>query len=78
LFRYPLSFLIYSDGFNALPADVRNYVYRRLHEVLSGEDRRPEFSHLSPADRDAIREILDETKPEFTTAGCCSTRPGGF
>jgi hypothetical protein len=72
VFRYPLSYLIYSESFDALPDVVKNYVYRRLHQVLSGEDRRPEFAHLSPADRDAIREILADTKPEFTT------RPGAF
>jgi hypothetical protein len=78
LFRYPLSYLIYSDGFDALPPAVKIYVYRRIHEVLSGDDRRPEFSHLSQADRDAIREILTDTKPEFATAGCCSRRQPGF
>jgi hypothetical protein len=67
LFRYPLSYLIYSDGFNALPSTAKSHVYRRLREVLSGEDRRPEFSHLSQADRDAIREILADTKPDFTS-----------
>jgi len=75
LFRYPLSYLIYSESFDAMPAPVRTYVYRRLREVLSGQDDRPEFAHLSPADRDAVREILEETKPEFTTTrACCSAR----
>jgi len=75
LFRYPLSYLIYSESFDAMPAPVRTYVYRRLREVLGGQDDRPEFAHLSPADRDAVREILEETKPEFTTTrACCSAR----
>ena len=75
LFRYPLSYLIYAESFDAMPASVKSYVYRRLREVLSGEDTRPEFAHLSPADRDAVREILEDTKPEFTTtAACCSGR----
>jgi len=75
LFRYPLSYLIYSESFDAMPAPVRTYVYRRLREVLSGQDDRTEFAHLSPADRDAVREILEETKPEFTTTrACCSAR----
>jgi hypothetical protein len=72
LFRYPLSFLIYSESFDAMPASMKSYVYKRLREVLSGEDARPEFSHLPQADRDAIREILEDTKPEFTAA-CCPT-----
>jgi hypothetical protein len=72
LFRYPLSFLIYSESFDAMPPGIKEYVYRRLHEVLDGDDVRPEFSHLSPADRDAIRQILEDTKPEFTVP-CCRT-----
>jgi len=64
-FRYPLSYLIYSEGFDALPPVVRSYVSRRLHEVTSGADTRREFSSLSADDRQAIREILEDTKPGF-------------
>jgi len=78
LFRYPLSFLIYSESFDAMPPVVKGYVYKRLREVLTGEDKRPEFTHLSPADRDAIRQILEETKPEFTSAACCPTSRAAF
>jgi hypothetical protein len=66
VFKYPLSYLIYSESFDALPQTVKSYVYRRLHEVLGGQDQRPEFSHLTAADRQAIGEILTETKPEYT------------
>lgn len=72
LFKYPLSYLVYSESFDALPGSVKTYVYRRLSEVLSGSDERPEFAHLSAADRAAIREILEATKPEFSAA-CCRT-----
>jgi len=65
LFKYPCSFLIYSDGFAALPASIREYIDGRLQEILSGEDQSTEFVHLSPADRTAIREILSETLPGF-------------
>ncbi len=65
LFRYPASFLIYSDAFDQLPAAVKEHAYRRLYEVLSGEDASKTFAHLSAADRQAIREILLDTKPEF-------------
>ncbi len=63
LFKYPCSFLIYGDSYAALPANIRAYVDRRLQEILSGEDQSPEFAHLSPTDRAAIREILAETLP---------------
>ncbi len=65
LFRYPLSFLIYSSGFDALPAAAKEYVYRRLDEILTGHDTSPAFSKLSASDRAAILGILRATKPEF-------------
>jgi hypothetical protein len=34
LFRYPLSYLIYSRQFDALPEPVRTRVYRRLYDEL--------------------------------------------
>ena len=78
LFRYPLSFLIDSESFDAMPPAVKSYVYKRLREVLTGEDTRPEFSHLSPDDRTAIREILEDTKPEFTSSACCPASRAAF
>ena len=48
-----------------LDAEAKNYVYRRLREVLTGADTRLEFAHLSPSDRTAILEILRDTKPDF-------------
>ena len=68
LFRYPLSYLVYSEAFDALPAPTKKYVYERLDAVLDGADTAPEFGHLSPADRAAVREILEETKPDFRSA----------
>jgi hypothetical protein len=65
LFKYPLSFLIYSEGFDYLPGAAKEYVYRRLDELLTGSDRSPTFSNLSTADRRAILEILRATKPDF-------------
>ena len=65
LFRYPLSYLIYSESFNALPAPVKGYVYRRLREVLTGADTSEDFAGLSASDREAILQILDDTKPDF-------------
>jgi hypothetical protein len=68
MFRYPCSFLIYSDAFAGLPPVVRDQVYRRLWEVLTGADQTPAFSQLSAADRKAVYEILLDTKrdlPEY-------------
>ena len=63
LMRYPLSYMIYSEAFDALPAVAKDSIYRRLWEVLSGRDRSSRYAHLSDADRRAIREILLDTKP---------------
>jgi hypothetical protein len=63
LFRYPLSYLIYSAQFDALPDAVRNRVYHRLYQILSGADRSEKFARLSSTDRKAILEILRATKP---------------
>jgi hypothetical protein len=68
LFRYPLSYLVYSPAFDALPAAAKTAFYRRLHEVLDGAVTSEDFAHLSAADRDAILEILRATKPEFVAA----------
>ena len=65
LFRYPLSYLIYSEAFEALPGLAKEYVYRRLREVLAGQDQGEEFAHLSDQDRLVIHEILEETKTDF-------------
>jgi hypothetical protein len=64
LMRYPLSYMIYSPAFDALPGDVRDAAYRRLREVLSGSDRDPKFAHLTPPVRHTIVEILKDTKAD--------------
>lgn len=62
IFRYPCSYLIYSESFDALPDPAREYVYHRLLEVLSGQDSSPDFARLTAADRQAVVEILLDTK----------------
>jgi hypothetical protein len=68
LFRYPLSYVIHSAAFDALPVDAKRSFYRRLNEVLTGADRSDDFAHLSAADRDAITAILRDTKPDFAAS----------
>ena len=51
LFRYPLSYTVYSRHFDGLPKAVREPLCRRLYELLPGEERQ------------AILEILRDTKP---------------
>ena len=65
LLKYPCSYLIYSEAFDALPAVAKDVFYRRLREILLGETRIPEFARLTQADRRAIFEILIDTKPDM-------------
>jgi hypothetical protein len=63
LFKYPLSYLIYSEQFDGLPPDAKDYLYRRLWDVLGGRDDDAAFSHLKRSTRRKIVEILRDTKP---------------
>jgi hypothetical protein len=65
LFRYPCSFLIYSPAFDGLPPGAKQAVYARFLEVLSGRDTRKITQHLSAGDRQAILQILRDTKPDL-------------
>jgi len=51
LFKYGLSYLIYSDSFNALPDSVKQYVYGRIRAEASPD----------------VLQILKETKPDFAS-----------
>jgi hypothetical protein len=66
MFKYPLSYLVYSKSFGGLPPEARDYVAGRLRSILSGSDTRKEFAHLTAADRQAIGEILADTLPALT------------
>jgi hypothetical protein len=62
LFRYPLSYMVYSSAFDALPDRVKDRVYLRLGEILSGKDHSETFARLSDTQRRDILDILRETK----------------
>ena len=65
LFKYPCSYLIYSEAFDELPRQSKDYVWQRLWDILSGNDSSDKFAHLTAADRQAIIEILRETKSDL-------------
>jgi hypothetical protein len=65
LFRYPLSYMVYSAAFDAMPEYVRERVYQRLYDVLTGKDHGAANAHLSADDRRNVLEILRETKPNL-------------
>lgn len=74
LLKYACSPLIYSRSFDALPGAAQDQIWRRFREILAGKDPDGRFAHLSPADRQALREILSETKPSFARALTTSQR----
>lgn len=65
VFRYPLSYMIYTEAFDSMPAVARERLYQRLYDVLSGKDANKKFAPLTAADRKAILEILRDTKPNL-------------
>ena len=75
LFKYPLSYLIYSDGFKGLPEYAKQYVYRRLAEILRGQDRSPAYAELSATDRQSILEILTATDAAFAKVSAVTPPP---
>jgi hypothetical protein len=65
LFKYPLSYTIYSPSFAALPEAAKAVLYRRLAAILRGVDAGAAFAGITAADRAAILDILTGTKPDF-------------
>jgi hypothetical protein len=65
LFKYPLSYMIYSEAFDAMPSAALDRLYRRLYDVLSGQDRSGKYASLREADCRATFEILKDTKPNL-------------
>ena len=62
LFKYRLSYLIYSAAFDNLPETVKSRVYRRVWEILSASIPPSPFDKLRGSERTAIVEILRDTK----------------
>jgi hypothetical protein len=59
LFRYPLSYLVYSEAFRTLPAYATDYIHTRLRAVLNGDIR---IDHpYNHEEREAALAILDAT-----------------
>ena len=65
LFKYPCSFLIYSESFDALPTPLLKQVDSKLRSILTNQETDKRFSHLSKEKKTAIYEILLATKKGF-------------
>jgi hypothetical protein len=67
-FRYPLSYVVYSEAFDALPEIALNRIYRRFAELLGNDGADDAVERLQPEERAAILDILRATKPAFAEA----------
>src|SRR5439155_2232479 len=63
LLRYPCSYMIYSAAFRALQIDVRQSIYKRMRDILSGRDAAPKYLRLAGEARRAIADVLRGTMP---------------
>jgi hypothetical protein len=66
LLKYPCSYMVYSEAFEALRPDVKAALYRRMIDTLSSSKAYGPYARVTDADRSAVLEILRETKAGFT------------
>jgi hypothetical protein len=64
LLRYPCSYLVYSPAFDGLPTVAKTAVLERMWQVLSGRDASVKYGRIPAVDREAVIDILRETKPD--------------
>jgi len=65
LFKYPCNYHIYSSAWDGMPNELKDVVYRRMDEVLTGKDQTRFYKNFAADDRKNVLEILLDTKPEF-------------
>ena len=66
LLRYPCSYMIYSEAFDALTSAIKQAVYARMVDVLSSDAPRAlGTARVTADDRRAVFEILRATKKDF-------------
>src|SRR5207249_5485249 len=53
LFRYPCSFMVYSPAFDSLPQAMKTYLWGRLEQILTGNDKSATYASLKTEDRQA-------------------------
>jgi hypothetical protein len=63
IFRYPLTYMIYSQAFDNLNSAAKDRIWRRLYDVLSGADKGSAFESLQSRERSAAINIVAATKP---------------
>lgn len=64
MFRYPLSYMVYTESFAVLGPRTTALLHTRIKQVLSetvSEEDAELFAHLTPPQKQDIKEILKET-----------------
>jgi hypothetical protein len=65
MFKYPCSYLIYSEAFDHLPKPMKAYVTQKLLDVLTRKDTEDGYPPLTLEDRANILGILKDTRPDL-------------
>jgi len=65
LFRYPLSYMIYSPSFKQLPHSTLKLVAQKLHQILTTDMNQEGLDHLTPKLKLALVNILKQTHPQI-------------
>jgi hypothetical protein len=68
LFRNRCSYLIYSESFRSLPAQLKGLIYARLARALRPSEPDPRYAYLDSDERARILSILRETDSELGSA----------
>ena len=63
MFRYPFSYIVYTDAFNELPQEALDYIWPELEHILDPNFRHEDYPYLSQREKSAVKEILMETHP---------------
>ena len=65
LFRYPLSYMIYSPSFRQLPPSTLKLVAQKLHQILTADVNQEGLEHLTPKLKITLLGILKQTHPQI-------------
>ncbi len=65
VFRFSLSYMIYSEAFDQLTEPWRVAAVERLRSILNGQFFEPKHRHLTPAILCDLLSILTATKPDL-------------
>ena len=66
IFKFRLSYLIYSELFRELPSAAKSRIVKRIENILRGGNPTDEFKRIPQSERDAILAILKSATDDFS------------